>query len=162
MPLISGSYSQYSCESCLCSIEHKFQKTKNLQAKMSAFASNFKNLQHKSTIPVRPEKQRKCTSRSFIPFKEQLIWVHMDQTAFKILSTPGFACLIPKTRLCTGTMPHGPPRPPQAPPEPIPGPSRLCLASEVCSAHRAEYPRVREFACSRAPPRAPTWPGVSS
>ena len=31
-----------------------------------------------------------------------------------------------------------------------------------CSAHRAEYPRIREFACSRAPPRAPTWPGVSS
>ena len=31
-----------------------------------------------------------------------------------------------------------------------------------CSAHRAEYPRIREFACSRAPLRAPTWPGVSS
>ena len=31
-----------------------------------------------------------------------------------------------------------------------------------CSAHRAEYPRILEFACSRAPPRAPTWPGVSS
>ena len=32
----------------------------------------------------------------------------------------------------------------------------------ACSAYRAEYPRIREFACSRAPPRAPTWPGVSS
>ena len=55
---------------------------------MSAFASNFKNLQHKSTSRFDLKKQRKCTSRSSIPFKEQLIWVHMDQTAFKILSIP--------------------------------------------------------------------------
>ena len=49
------------------------------------------------------------------------------------VTPPGFAYLIPKTRLCTETMPHDPLRPPQAPPEPTPGPSRLCLASEVDS-----------------------------
>ena len=36
------------------------------------------------------------------------------------------------------------------------------ITSRNCSAHREEYPRIREFARLRAPPCAPTWPGVSS
>ena len=48
------------------------------------------------------------------------------------VTPPGFGYyLIPKTRLCAETMPHGPPRPTKAPPEPTTGPSSMCLASEV-------------------------------
>lgn len=38
------------------------------------------------------------------------------------VTPPGFGYLIPKTRLCAETIPHDPPRPTQAPPEPTPGP----------------------------------------
>ena len=30
-------------------------------------------------------------------------------------------------------------------------PAKVCAFGSDCSAHRAEYPRIREFACSRAP-----------
>ena len=58
------------------------------------------------------------------------------------VTPPGFRYLIPKTRLCAETMPHGhgPPRPTQAPPEPTTGPSRMCLASEVSGAERPLHP----------------------
>ena len=62
----------------------KFRKRKpSSQDERLAFASNFKKKTSNTTRPSRFDlrKQRKCTSRSSIPFKEQLIWVHMDQAA---------------------------------------------------------------------------------
>ena len=52
--LNSESYSRYSCESCLCSIEHNFQKTGDSKPRTALKWAVHSHSSHISTHPDRP------------------------------------------------------------------------------------------------------------
>ena len=56
--LNSESYSRYSCESCLCSIEHNFQKTGDSTPRTALKWAVHSHSTHISTLPVRTKTTR--------------------------------------------------------------------------------------------------------
>ena len=57
-PLNSESYSRYSCESCLCSIEHNFQKTGGSTPRTALKWAVHSHSTHISPLPIRTTTTR--------------------------------------------------------------------------------------------------------
>ena len=65
----------------------QISENENTQTETTPFGFGSFDTQPKSPIAVRPASPFFGIYRSSLPFIKQLIWVHMDQTAFEVLST---------------------------------------------------------------------------
>ena len=86
--LNSESYSRYSCESCLCSIEHNFQKTGDSKPRTALKWAVHSHSTHISTLPVRTKTTRNVPLSAAELEKRVKVFGKIVTPAFKFSLVP--------------------------------------------------------------------------